>query len=39
LRIDGECKESKLDQVHHQRDDWVKDVDEYEAGFAEEEKH
>ena len=39
LRIYGECKESDLDQVHHQTDDRVKDVDEYHAGFAEEEEH
>jgi hypothetical protein len=38
LRIYGECKQSDLQQVHHESDDGEKDVDEYNAGFAEEDK-
>ncbi len=39
LRIYGECKESDLDEVQDQADDRVKDMNEYHAGFAEEEEH
>lgn len=39
LRIYGECKESDLEQVYHESDDWVKDVNKYHAGFAEEDEH